>query len=102
MPEGGGGIDEKTGKRHDDLGRQRNAGRFDAHQCGNTGVAAQFDDMLYELEDEGDDLFIHGRSQYIGWERRSAYRELRLGESDRRETLFGLLMWESRGGALAF
>jgi hypothetical protein len=36
-------------QRQDDLGGKRDAGRFNAHQCGDAGVSTHVDDVRDEL-----------------------------------------------------
>ena len=49
---------------------------FNRHQRDDAGIAADIDDMGDELNQEGKDLFVHERSQYIGRSIRCSTRPL--------------------------
>ena len=53
------GVNEVAGEGHDDLGWQRNAGRFDGHKEGDTGVSSSGDDGDDEGGEGGYDSLGH-------------------------------------------
>ena len=58
-------VDQVPRERHDDFGRERDAGGFDAHECGNAGVSAHVDDVRDELDKDSKNSFGHGADSSI-------------------------------------
>ena len=52
-------CDEVAGEGHDDLGRERNAGRLDTHEQGDACVTARGDYSDDEGGEGGDDFLRH-------------------------------------------
>ena len=55
-------MHEVAGEGHDDLGRERNAGRLDGHEESDAGVASGGDDGDDEGGECGDDFLGHAGS----------------------------------------
>src|SRR5579862_4413498 len=58
-------MHQVAGKGHDDLGRKRNACRFNAHEQSDTDVSRSRDGGNDEVGDEGQKFFGHSKAVYL-------------------------------------